>query len=140
MGKYAIDGVLDLAVSDKDGNSFYIDTAMKMSMSRKNNDNILVIEDALVNDEVANDIINGKYMNKDFRIHGKGYAKGLDYRSYEVTIDIDIARLIEYEIPLCSSEVSKLVFEFPPKYHLYTGTKGFTILDNFNIKFKESEV
>lgn len=117
--KYGVRDVFDLKVYGAEGLLFEINTVKGVSFDRnlERRENALIVDDALVDVKVLNDILKGNYDNTYLRIIGETKFRGLDCIDKDVTLNITVSKIVEYDLYMGYDEVgfSRLVFSFPTK-------------------------
>lgn len=127
--------VVDLEVSSDTGLSFKIDKAKVAEISRDIEDNLnyLIIKDALINDTLLVDILNGEYDNIDLNVKAKGLFVEVETEKYhDFTLKINVARMDSNTVKFNTGQPSDnmLIFSFL--------TKDSDGLDNSSIKVKKA--
>lgn len=116
MSKFGIRDVCIFKVYDKDGLCFTIDTTKETALSRdfRSGENRLVVDDALVDIDVLNDILHGKYDGKKLRIVGDFKARDLAGKDHDTEFRVTVAELSAYSLPMgMEPSVMTLEFRFP---------------------------
>ena len=119
MGKYGVVDVFDLAIYDKDGLVFEIDTVKEIIMERREDcpNNIMVVKDALFDEDLFNEVMAGKFDHRNLRIIGKSRFRSLDGSDKDVELRVTASKLTHYSFPTNVGNVSvvDLEFQFPSK-------------------------
>jgi hypothetical protein len=118
--KYIANEVFDIYVYSSDGLLFEIDSAKNISVSRdiENGENRLIVKDALLDLDLISDIFDGKYDDKNLRIHGRTILRDINSgKDRNAELDITVAKLIFYSAPFNNDNDTavNLEFEFPNK-------------------------
>jgi hypothetical protein len=122
MVKYGVKEVFDIFVYDKDGLLFKIDTVKDIFIRRnfEKRENELIIKDALLDVDVINDILSGKYDDKHLRINGVSMFRNAEtHEDKRVALEITVAKLSKYFFPCSCNEASvvTLGFRFPDRVY-----------------------
>jgi hypothetical protein len=114
MSKYGVKDVFDLDVYDKKGLVFTIDTVKEVTVGRDNykREGVLVVEDALIDINIVNDVLNGKYDDKHLRIKGKTSFRDLEGVDHDVSLSVTVAKLNIYNFKMSYDSVSVATLEF----------------------------
>lgn len=114
MGKFGVRDIFDLKVYNKDGLCMIIDTAMSTRLDLRDGQNVLIVEDALVDSDLLQDVLSGKYQTQNLRITGKTSFRDLEHKDHDVKLTITVAKLKAYSLPLgMQPSIATLEFSFP---------------------------
>lgn len=111
--------VFDFEVYSAEGLLFKTKTVNMNSIHRnfETGENTLVIEDALLDDDVFNKIFSGDCNNKYLRIVGKGIIRDTDCVDTPVRLELTVTKLREYSFYTSCDTCSlvDIVFDFPSR-------------------------
>lgn len=125
MSNYGMKEVFDLAFFDyEDGQMlFRIDSSCGFEIKRKHGRTMLVIEDALINMDIANKFLTGDWDNVEFKIYGNSKIRnaesGMDedvqlvvncaeFYSYGFSVNVMKATL-QFDVLAVDDEIFKLI-------------------------------
>lgn len=120
MSKYGVMDVFNLNFYDVNGFLFDLNNVKDMIIERNldTKENLLVVRDAVLDDDIFDKVFNGYFDNKPLRIVGNSVFRRLDNKDYDASLNVGMAILSKYVFPMNVERPSviKLVFEFPTRY------------------------
>lgn len=111
MNKFGVRDVFEFRIYDMknpDEPLFIIDTASESVLRSRD----MTVKDALVNVELLNDMMKGKYNLRPLRIVGKTTFRDLEMKDFDTTLNILNAHLKEFEFPVGGNNPSVVTLEF----------------------------